>query len=114
MEAVIHAVDTDRRASEGKDLSVRSVGIAVAVKQYDGLPLGEPMDRCYVEVTAEGWDGPTKSTLTARFTAVELQGLFDAAVKAGLIVTPIRHRIIELVEELRAELAICAERRPGE
>ena len=41
MDAEIHAVDRQRRDSEGNILYVRGARIEVAVKRLDGLPFGE-------------------------------------------------------------------------
>jgi hypothetical protein len=104
MNAIIHAIDTERPTSEGNTLSVRGARIEVALKRYDGLPLGEPRDQYFVEVTAQSWDGPTKSALTAHLDADELQRLLDVAIKAGLVTVPVKGRIAELIRELNAEL----------
>jgi hypothetical protein len=108
MDAVIHAVDTERPTSEGNTLSVRGARIEVALKRYDGLPLGELREQFFVEMTGQSWDGPTKSAVTARFDASELQRLVDLVVEAGLVTVPVKRRIVELVKELNAELRGCA------
>src|SRR5438045_3021910 len=104
MHAEIRAVDTTNPSSEGHGLSVDARRIDLAVKEHEGLPLGEHKDRFYIELTAESSHGPTRSTLTAQMDAVDLQQLFEVAVKAGLVVSPQRKRLLALVQELRAEL----------
>jgi hypothetical protein len=104
MDAIIHAVDTERSASEGHTLSVRGARIEIVLKRHEGLPLGEPRDQYFVEVTAQSWEGPTRSAITARLEARELQQLLDLAIKAELVTVPLKGRIVELVKELNAEL----------
>ncbi len=69
MDAEIHAVDTEKRASEGNTLLVHGASIAVVVKRYEGLPFGEIKDQHYLELTASSWDGPTRSDLSVRLDA---------------------------------------------
>jgi hypothetical protein len=107
MDATIHAIDTERPASEGNALSVRGARIEVALKRYDGLPLGEAKDQHYIEVSAESWDGTTKSAITARLDADELQRLANVAIEAGMVTVPVRARIVELVKELSTEVGSC-------
>jgi hypothetical protein len=106
MDAEIHAVDTERRESEGQTLTLRGTSIEVTLKRFEGLPFGELKDQHYVEVTATSWDGPTRSDLTARLDAEDLARLFAVAFPAGMIAAPVNPRVLELVERLRAELAL--------
>ena len=69
MDAEIHAVDTEKRASEGNNLTVRGAQLEVAIKPYDGLPFGEHKDQHYIEVQASSWEGATQSKLIARLEA---------------------------------------------
>ena len=55
---------------------------------------------------ANSWEGDTNSTLIARLNADDLQRLFDAALKEKMIDTPVSQRVIELLEQLRLELAV--------
>lgn len=105
MDAEIHAVDTEKRESEGQTLAIHGASIEVVVKRYEGLPLGEPKEQLYVELTAIRADGPTRRELTARLDAEDLERLFVVAFSAGIIAVPVNPRVLELVEQLRAELA---------
>ena len=110
MDAEIHAVDTEKRASEGNTLLLRGASIEVVVKRYEGLPFGEIKDQHYLELTASSWDGSTRSDLTARLNATDLERLFAAAYAAEMIPAPVNPRVVALVEQLRAELALCGSR----
>jgi hypothetical protein len=101
MYAEIHAVDTCKIASEGKNLSVRSARIDITLKPYNGLPLGEHKDQHYLEVQASSLEDTTRSTLVAQLDAEDLQRLFDAAYAAGMVTVPIDRRVVDLVEQLR-------------
>jgi hypothetical protein len=111
MDAEIHAVDKEKRDSEGNILRVHGSRIEVAVKRYDGLPLGDQKDQQYLEVRASGWEGTTNSTLTARLNADDLQQLFEAAVEAEMITIPASQRVLGLLEQLREELSVKGPRR---
>jgi hypothetical protein len=87
MDAEIHAVDTGRRASEGNRLSVSAAPLKAVVKRWPGLPLGQPREQRYIEVSAESWDAGTKSVLTARLDCDDIQRLYEEAHRAGLIIT---------------------------
>ena len=63
-------------------------------------------DQHCLEVKANSWEGDTNSTLTARLNADDLQRLFEAALKAKMIDTPVSQRVIELLQQLRLELAV--------
>ena len=92
MDAEIHAIDREKRNSEGNKLYVHGARIEVAVKRYDGLPLGEQKDQQYLEVRASGREGATDSTLTARLNADDLKQLFEIAFEAEMIEKPVsRH-----------------------
>ena len=52
MNAEIHAVDTEKRASEGNQLAVRGAELTVTIKPLGGLPFGEHKDQHYIEVQA--------------------------------------------------------------
>jgi hypothetical protein len=105
MDAEIHAVDTERRESEGNTLTLRGANIEVAVKRYEGLPFGDAKDQQYIELKASSWDGTTRSDLTARLNATDVERLFAVAYAAEMVAAPVNPRVAELVEQLRAELA---------
>lgn len=84
---------------------LRGANIEVVVKRYQGLPFGETKDQQYIELTASSWDGPTRSDLTARLNATDLERLFAVAYAAEMIPAPVNPRVVTLVEQLRAELA---------
>jgi hypothetical protein len=102
MNAEIHAVDKEKRASEGNHLAVHGAELTIAIKQIGGLPFGEHKDQHYIEVQASSWEGTTHSTLTAQFNAADLQRLFDFAVAHKMVTPPADPKIIQLVEQLRA------------
>jgi len=105
MDAEIHAVDKEKRDSEGNHLIVRSAPIEVAIKPLGGLPFGEHKDQHYIEVRASSWEDTTQSTLIAQLYAADLQRLFDYAVLQGMVTVPIDPRIVQLVERLREAVA---------
>ncbi len=94
----------EKRASEGNTLYVQGARIEVTVKPYDALPFGEHKDQHYIEIQALSWEGPTKSTLTARLNAEDLQRLFDVAIAARMIDVPVNPRVAKLVEQLHNEV----------
>jgi hypothetical protein len=105
MDAEIHAVDTEKRDSEGNNLAVRGARLEFTLKRHEGLPFGEHKEQHYVEVQASSWEGATQSTLVARLNADELQRLFNFACEQGMVVTPVDQRIVQLVEQLREAVA---------
>ena len=56
MNAEIHAVDTEKQASEGNSLAVRGAQLEVAMKRFDVLPFGKHKDQHYIEVQASSWE----------------------------------------------------------
>jgi hypothetical protein len=107
MDAEIHSVDNNRRDSEGRKLYVRLGKIQLAVKRHeDELPFGQHKDQHYLEVKASSWEDATKSTLTAELDSEELQQLFQVALEAGLLEPGVSPRVVELLEQLREELAV--------
>ncbi len=105
MDAEIRSVDTEKHDSEGNALYVRGSSMELAVKRFEGLPFGEHKDQHYLELQATGWEGATKSTLTARLNAGELQQLFDVALDARLIDGPVSQRLLDLLRQVHEELA---------
>jgi hypothetical protein len=105
MDAEIHAVDTEKRDSEGNSLMVRGGSIEVAVKRYEGLPFGDNKEQQYLEVKASSWDASTRSDLTAHLHAEDLERLFAVAYGAEMISAPVNPRVVALVEQLRVELS---------
>lgn len=99
MKAEIHAVDSEKPDSDGNTFKVENTLLRISIKKFDDL-----FQVNYLELHAQKKDGTTISTLTAQLVADDLKKICDAAREAGLVKIPDYTRVLELLEEIKAEI----------